>query len=746
MNIIKRSPVAALGYNFVGAEYLPPDKDEYYLRNLQNRNGIEYRKLSAYEIEVLVRNRNTSDDWNKILVSDAFNPELVKNCKFYGLVRIGKLEPYFLEFHNLRMPVGLYNSTIISCDFGDNVVVDHADYMSHYIVGNEVMIVHVNELATTDVAKFGNGILKDGELEQNRIKLEICNENGGRSIIPFNGMLPGDAYLWSRFRNDDVLQKKLEEFTEKKFNKQRGYYGKIGDRTVIKNCKIIKDVWIGSDAYLKGANKIKNITLNSSPEAKSQIGEGCEIVNGIIGFGCRIFYGVKAVRFIMASHSQLKYGARLINSYLGNNSTISCCEVLNSLIFPAHEQHHNNSFLCAAFVMGQSNMAAGATIGSNHNSRSPDGELIAGRGFWPGLCVSLKHNSRFASYAILAKGDYPAELDIPLPFSLISNDASADKLVVMPGYWFIYNMYALARNAWKYTDRDQRIEKFPFIEYDYLAPDTINEIVHALDLFKRFVGLAYLSQEGNEAGTSEEETVRLGEKLLETKEGIIDTLEILAENFENSQRKVELVKITTCYHLFKELVQYYAATLLVRFMESEGIVYFEELLSRLPAQRAVATWINIGGQLILQTEFDNFGKKIHSGEIRDWEDVHGFYKYQEGLYPQQKLFHALAVLQKVHAIDLAEGGKAAFRNLLRQSVVTREKLCQGIYESRAKDYSNPFRKMVYETEAEMNRVIGKLEDNSFIRQEKKSLEAYRQAVEKMVLNLDSPLLSATRIK
>ena len=108
----------------------------------------------------------------------------------------------------------------------------------------------------------------------------------------------------------------------------------------------------------------------------------------------------------MASHSQLKYGARLINSYLGNNSTISCCEVLNSLIFPAHEQHHNNSFLCASLIMGQSNIAAGATIGSNHNSRGADGEIIAGRGFWPGLCVSLKHNSKFASFTILAKGGF----------------------------------------------------------------------------------------------------------------------------------------------------------------------------------------------------------------------------------------------------------------------------------------------------------------------------------------------------
>src|SRR5690348_13262288 len=142
--------------------------------------------------------------------------------------------------------------------------------------------------------------------------------------------------------------------------------------------------------------------------------------------------------------------------------------------------------------MGQSNMAAGATIGSNHNSRGADGELIAGRGFWPGLCVSLKHNSRFASFTIIAKGDFPAELNIPVPFSLVSNDESKDRLVVMPGYWFMYNMYALARNSWKYTDRDKRIEKKQLIEHDFLAPDTINEIIQSLELFKKLTGEAWL--------------------------------------------------------------------------------------------------------------------------------------------------------------------------------------------------------------------------------------------------------------
>ena len=44
-------------------------------------------------------------------------------------------------------------------------------------------------------------------------------------------------------------------------------------------------VKIGTDAYLKGANKLKNLTINSSPEEPTQIGEGVELVNGIVGLG-----------------------------------------------------------------------------------------------------------------------------------------------------------------------------------------------------------------------------------------------------------------------------------------------------------------------------------------------------------------------------------------------------------------------------------------------------------------------------
>lgn len=703
MNIIKKHPVNDLGYNFVDEKYIPKGKDEYHLRNLHNKNGIDYRKLTAQDIEALIRNRNTSDDWNKVFVAKEFNPELVRNCKFHGLVRIGKLESFYLEFHNLRMAVGLYNSTIISSDIGNNVCIDNVNYLSHYIIGNEVMIANVNELATTDYAKFGNGVLKEGEDEKVRTWMELCNEAGGRSVIPFNGMLAGDAWLWSKYREDDALLNKFKEFTEKRYDKQRGYYGKIGDRTVIKNCKIIKDVWVGTDAYFKGANKLKNITVNSDENRTSQIGEGCELVNGIVGYGCRIFYGVKAVRFVMSSHSQLKYGARLINSFLGNNSTISCCEVLNSLIFPSHEQHHNNSFLCAGLIMGQSNIAAGATIGSNHNSRAADGEMIAGRGFWPGLCVSLKHNSKFASFTIIAKGDFPAELNVQIPFSLVSNDVTNDKLVIMPAYWFMYNMYALARNEWKYIARDRRTEKIQTIEYNYLAPDTINEMFDALKML---------------------------EKLKPDAEGTA-----VVTGWENSKRRTELSKVPQAILIFRELIRYYGTIEILQHINNNKFADFAALKKMLSAKVQRSQWLNVGGQLIQKEDVENLKRSVKEDKVKSWVELHGFYRQKGVSYTADKLNHAYTSLLEILNITPRQFTSALLKQLLQQALDTKEWMCKGIFDSRAKDYSNPFRKMIYDTNEEMNKVIGRLEDNSFIQQELGELDAMKKQVKAVIRKL-----------
>lgn len=713
MGKVNKLPLDKLGYDWTNDE---ETRSYYHLASNRNKKNKKYRNLSNQEVSTLIQNQNYSPNWENVLVTDQFNPDLVNNSKFYGKVCIGNLSPFYLDYKDLKLPTGIYNSQIINCEIGDDNAIHHVRYMSNYITGNEVILLNINDMETSKNAKFGNGIIKEDESEEKRIWIELCNENGGRPILPFDGMQATDAYIWTRNRHDAALQDKLKEITEAAFSKKGGYYSEIGNQVVIKNSNMINDVIIGDHAYIKGVNKLKNVTIHSTETAITQIGEGCEIVNGIIGYGCRIFYGVKAVRFILSSFSQLKYGARLINSFLGDNSTISCCEVLNSLLFPAHEQHHNNSFLCAALIMGQSNMAAGATIGSNHNSRSADGEIIANRGFWPGLCVSLKHNSKFASYSLIVKGDFLHELNIKLPFSLISTDVQNDRLIILPGYWFLYNMYAVMRNSKKFVARDKRTMKNQHLEYDVLAPDTINEMFDSLDIIEEAVGKSIYPNWTNSK--------------IEGKKVLLDnqikiSQDIYLENVECSKRKVVLLKPRESYNLFKKLIRHYAATQILDYLvdKNDGAI---DILNKLQQYKDIERkqFENIGGQIVPKEDLKILLEDIKADKFKNWQEIHQQYHKWSANYNQEKLAHALASLAEITKTPIENWGIQFISNLIEESIATQQWIYTEIYNSRKKDYENPFRSMVYENEEEMNVVIGSLEDNAFIKSEKEELTKF----------------------
>ena len=396
------------------------------------------RHLTAKEIYTLIQNRNTSSDpdWQNVWVSEGdgeFCAESVIQSDFNGQIILGTIRKATLKFHDLELKTGIYRSALYNVVTGDDCVINNVTYLSNYRLGDRVMLFNIQEMSCTCHSKFGNGILKEGEPESNRIWIGVGNENGERSVLPFKDMIAADAFIWSRYREDRELMNRFVELTEYGNDRKNNTFGVVEDDAVIKNCTLLKDAWIGKNAYVKGAFKMKNITVLSSPDEATQIGEGVELVNGIVGYGCHVFYQAVAVRFVIGRNCQLKYGARLLNSVLGDNSTISCCELLNNLIFPFHEQHHNSSFLIASTIMGQSNIASAATIGSNHNSRSPDGEMLAGRGFWPGLCSDFKFDSKFASFVLVAKGSYKNELNINYPFSLVATSSDDCTVHVIPG-------------------------------------------------------------------------------------------------------------------------------------------------------------------------------------------------------------------------------------------------------------------------------------------------------------------------
>ena len=717
--------------NFIDEKYLHDGHDEYYYRNLQVGKPLDsWRHLRSDEIERLVKNSNSATNWDDIWVTNEFDTNMVRNNHFFGMVRIGRVNNKVLQYHDLRVPIGITDSSIISCDIGDDVAIHDVHYMANYIIGDRSILFNIHELSTTDHSKFGNGIIKEGEDEKVRVWLEVMNEIGTRKIMPFDGMTTADAYLWAKYIDDTKLQERLAEITQASVDFHRGYYGTIGESCVIKNCWILKDAKVGPYCYIKGASKLKNVTINSSEKEPSQIGEGVILVNGVTGYGCRIFYSVVATRFVLGDNCNLKYGARLIHSVMGDNSTISCCEVLNNLIFPSHEQHHNNSFLISACVMGQSNMAAGATIGSNHNSRATDGEIVASRGFWPGLCSSVKHSSKFASFTLLSKADYPSELNIMLPFCLVNNNTAKNELEIMPAYWWMYNMYAIARNTSKYQSRDKRLRKVQNIEFETLAPDTVEEIIEGRKLLEVWVAKAYLRKKGENPEKYEYYDLRdCGKNLLDNESETVKKLEVFGEHMEKGKRKVRILKPLEAYHAYGDMITYYAVNTLMRYLEAHPELDMEAIVNSMRGKR-LRKWINLGGQTMPEEDVDQLRADIRDGKLNTWDEIHHRYDELWKNYQAEKLHHAYFALMFLYKDETDVLSKEMWHENLDKAIRIQHFICDQVYESRKKDYENEFRTATFRNEDEKIAVIGKIEDVKFVKQIREETEKFVALIQK----------------
>ena len=545
----------------------------------------QYRNLTPAEIEQLERQGNYSEDWSTVRVADPFCIKQVRN------------------------------STLCNCALGANVTIRDVRLLSNYTLGDNVTLFNIGEMT-------GGGTPKP---------LEVMNENGGRAILPFAGMTIGDAYMWARYRGRKAFMQKLESFTSH-LSSHTSHLSQVGDCCTIKNTTCIR-----------------NVSILSCEEDPTVVDSCITLIDGVIGYGCTVEHGVIAERFLLGEHVHLEFGLRLNDTVVGDNSTLARCEVGNSIIFPAHEQHHNNSFLIAGLIMGQSNIAAGGTIGSNHNSRTADNEIAAGRGFWPGLCCSFKHSSRFASYCLLAKADYPAELNITLPFALVNNNVSKDQLEIMPAYWWMYNMYAMDRNSKKFAKRDKRKLKAQHIEFDNLAPDTAEEILRGIKQLRAWMA----------ASTT-------------------DT--VYAQGQEKSKRPTVVLKAEEGLKAYEEMLVFYA----MKTLEGER--------SKVKGER-LNDWVNIGGQLVTRPDMEKLITDVENGTLDSWDAIHARFDALWNGYPAQREAHAYGVLCELANVDQLD-------ETLWQQYQQRYADIQAYIEeqkkvSRHKDEVNPFRNMTY---------------------------------------------------
>jgi len=124
-------------------------------------------------------------------------------------------------------------------------------------------------------------------------------------------------------------------------------------------------------------------------------------------------------------------------------------------------------------------------------------------------------------------------------------------------------------------------------------------------------------------------------------------------------------------------------------------------------------------------------QNVRENSIKTWDDVHQFYGENSFVYSDQKVQHGFASLLELLNISREEFKACTFHQLLQETVSIKEWMVKNIVTSRAKDYQSEFRKMMYDSEEQMEEVIGKLEDNVFIQQQQEQLKTFREKIEQL---------------
>jgi hypothetical protein len=673
------------------------------------------RLLTSGERARLIENGNNAESWDSIGVLNGFDPSFIKDSYFFGCVIIGNQESKNLPKTYLRK--GIHRCTIGNSIIGNNATLINVGLCDFYYICDNVTLYNLGELYTTHNARFGCGGLLDGK----RTGIDLINENGGRSITPFPDINCTDAYICAKFKGDAELQKRFSELADVSCIRHIAGIGMINEYSTIKNVTVIKDCNIGQHTSVDGALLLENSTIRSFEHEKTWLGYGVQIRDSIIGFGNQIDSASQLTSVISGECVSIHQCARISHSFIGDNAAIGCCEIANSLIFPSHGQHHNNSFLIASMIGGQSNIAAGATIGSNHNSRTNDGELWAARGFWPGLCTSFKHNSRFASFILSAKADYPSELDIPFPFSLICNDNQNDALVIYPAYYFTHNMYAFIRSKLKFINRDTRILKEQHIEHDPLAPDTIEEILSAIDILEFETARQWFETEKLKV-PSETECRKKGRELFLSNSTINDIR--VKGKFEKSNRIVIIRKVAEAWKMYHTIVRWYCASEIIAYC---NFVPCDFLSLHIPSRHK--RWVNCGGQIICQEDLDLIFDKIkNDASVHSWKDIHALFAASFSRYKKDRFEHALGTLAHLEYCAEIDFTVKEIMHGLQKTASSLQIIAELTEQSRRKDYTDPFRSMVYDSGNEMSMVLGDFESDTVIHNIKGEIAGLENAI------------------
>lgn len=655
----------------------------------------KYRDISSAEIEVLEKQHCRCDDWSLIKVVDGFNPHTIRNVNFSGDVKLGCFEKEFELKSKIIKKSGIYNATIHNCTIEDNVYINQIrSYIANYHIEKEVYLDNVDILAVEDNPAFGNGT----EVSS------IC-ETGGREVYIYDYLSSQTAYVLAMYRDNKKLVNSLNKLILDYAESKKSYVGRIGTKTIINNCRTIKNVLFGEYATVENAFLLKNGSVNSTIEDKTYVGFGVIAKDFIISPGAY----VSDCTYI--DHCFIGQGCVLAKQYSAEHSLFfaNCAgyhgEACAVFAGPFTVTHHKSSLLIAGYFSFM-NTGSGSNQSNHMYKLGPIHQGILERGTKTTSNSYVLWPAKVGAFSVIV-GRHLSHPDTDkLPFSYLIEEAN--ETILVPGV----NLQSIGtvRDMYKWPKRDKRNpkKKIDCINFNLLSPYVGEKILKGLKILKDF-----------------------------------ESFETTSTWFKYNNVKIKSESLRKGISLYEIALYKHIGELLADRLKNNKFESLDEIKTILKptGDIGVGDWVDVGGMFAPKSEILKIISKIISNNL-PLKDINKEFRRVYFNYNEYEWNWAYFTLEKIRDKKIDEFSIENFVDVLTKWIESENRLGELICKNADKEFSK-ISKISFgidggeeEIRKDFNNIRGNINSNPDIIQFKANLKELNKLYADLIVKLN----------
>jgi hypothetical protein len=660
-------------------------------------NKTSYQALTDRQIDKLMAQGCTAQNWSQVLVDAAFDTECVRDVHFSGTIQLGDLSGT-IKSAGLDKACGVYRASLADCTVGTGCRIANVGvHIANYDIEDGACIENIGLMHTNPGARFGNGV-------------EICvlNEAGGREIILFDKLSAQYAYMMCVHRFRPKVVEKLRAMALDYCRSVQADRGKVGTCARICSVKEIVDVNVGSWAVVNNASSLKNGTVLSCQEGPTTIGSDVIAHDFIVAEGSAVTGGAVLAEVFVGQGCQMGKQYSAEGSVFFANCEAFHGEAVSIFAGPYTVTHHKSTLLIAG-LFSFYNAGSGSNQSNHMYKLGPahEGKLL--RGTKTGSFSYMMWPCRVGPFSVVL-GKHSSNFDTAdFPFS--HHEARHDgKCMTVPGLHL--TTVGTVRDGAKWPQRDRRkaAEKRDIISFDVFSPYTIGKMIKARQQLKDL-------QDSTDRSIDE---VSLG------------------------GATVKRLILRTSQKYYRTGIEMYLGDKLIGRVE-KGLAEgrgLSDILAVDPEAVYSADWIDLGGQLMPQQRLTALHDALENGEIASVAAFQAALERIHQCYAEDEWAWARSAYEQVFDVDMdaltKEGVKKAAGALLK----VKSKFLNLV----AADADKEFGEMSQigfgqdgDTEAvaqDFRAVKGEYEENAFVKDMRQSVVKLQSRIEELNRMID----------